>query len=348
MWKSKLSDGEIYQIEILCREGISVPEIAKRLGRHKSSLYEFFQVNGIVYNRKKEAGKPGRLWKKSGTKCKIRFSAQAVINKRKKRKSAASIRYCRIEPWGKLEAYIAQKLRDYWSPDEIAGSWRVETGEPLSKDTIYQHLYDHWEREEIKKYLRRKCKRYRNRKKEAIHKKYCIQDRVMIDQRPDIINKRERIGDWEADTIVGKTHKQLIATFVERRTGYTCIRRLRRPTAISMLSETKNIFKDIPGKLRRSITYDNGKENALHYQLRNQMSIQTYFCFPYHSWEKWSIENLNMLLRQFIPKRTDFDTISDEQLQHYEYLLNSRPRKRLNYLTPHEVFWGEKKSRDSD
>ena len=341
-----LTDGEVYQMEVLFREWMSVPKIALRLWRCKTSIYEFLRENDIPYNQKRKNFWPGGKvpWK---GKRKVLFSAQTAINKRRKRKSNASKRYCRIVPGSDLEKYIGEKLRDFWSPKQIAGSWIIKTWEKLSKDTIYQHIYTHYEKEEIKQYLRRKWRLYRKRRMEKYWKKYDFENKVMVDKRPEVVNERKRIWDWEADTIVWKGRTGYIATFVERKTGYTIVHKLNSWHGHEMLQSILKRFKHVPSDKRRTMTFDNGKENSQHYKLKRLLNIDTYFCFPYHSWEKGAIENLNWLLRQFIPKQTNFKHITQEQLQHYENLLNSRPRERLNYRTPHEVFWWITESRDS-
>ena len=254
---------------------------------------------------------------------------------REQRRSLASRRYCRIEAWGKLEGYILEKIKNAWSPKQISGRWRLETREKLSKDTIYRYVYS-IHPELVQKYFRRKGKKYQHGRQN----KYRIMDRRMIDRRPKIIEQRLHIGHWEWDTIVGKKYgsKQVILTNVERKTGYLLTKKLRGGTGECVLNATEELFRQIPKYKRKTITYDNGKEFSEHRLIEYYTKTKVYFAHPYHSWERGTNENTNGLLRQFIPKKTDFITVTKEDLEHYTHLINHRPRERLDYLTPHEVF----------
>lgn len=357
-WKTQIHEGELYEIRILLGEGYSIPEIAEKLGRSKSTLYRLFQNNGVKYNQPLFQYIWGKKWnrekeyviraegvsqvtrfKKIG-KRRVRFIPKQIYDMREERRSHASRRYCRIEPWGKLEKYILEKIKNAWSPKQISGRWKLETLETLSKDTIYRHIYSH-HKELIRKFFRRKWKKYQHHRRS----KYRIMDRRMIDERWWIFPEcetRAEIWHWEWDTVVWIRwwSKEVILTNVERKTGYLLTRKLNRGTGRCVSDATRELFNDscIPVNKKQSITYDNGKEFSEHRMIEFETKMTVFFAHPYHSWERWTNENTNWLLRQFVPKKTDLKYTTEEQLQHYTRLINHRPRERLWWLTPYEAF----------
>lgn len=164
-----------------------------------------------------------------------------------------------------------------------------------------------------------------------------LTDCVRIDGRPEIINRRRRYGDWEGDTIVGKGRRSALVTLVERKSGYLRMGRADDMKARTTTRVTRRRMEDLPEPLRRSITFDNGKEFAEHQKLTRTLGLVVYFALPYRSWQRGTNENTNGLLRQFFPKGTDFSRISHHEVARVEKLLNERPRKRLGYRTPAEV-----------
>ncbi|MBP9779435.1 IS30 family transposase [Candidatus Gracilibacteria bacterium] len=360
--KTQIHEGELHEIRVLLVEGYSIPKIAEKLGRSKSTLYRLLQNNGIEYKEKKFqyiGGKKGNrekdyvirmegisqtvLLRENGKKV-VRFLPHHVYLLRARRRSLASRRYCRIEPGGKLENYILEKIKNAWSPKQISGRWRLETFETLSKDTVYRYIYSH-HKELIRKYFRRKGKRYCNHRGNRFNEKYQIMNRRMIDERkityPEC-ETRSEIGHWEGDTVVGIRggSKEVILTNVERRTGYLLTKKLIRGTGQCVSEATRELFNttQIPTHKKQSITYDNGREFSEHRMIEYETNMTVFFAHPYHSWERGTNENTNGLLRQFIPKKTDFKYTTEEQLQYYTELINHRPRERLGWLTPHEVF----------
>ena len=359
-WKHHISLGELHEIRVLLVEGYSIPEIATKLSRSKSTLYRLFQNNGIEYKERKfqyTGGKRGNREKeysirKNGIssvenlrdvgKRKPQLLPHSVHRKRVMRRSLASRRYCRIEPWGELEKYILSKIKNAWSPKQISGRWRLETLETLSKNTIYHHIYSH-HKELIRKFFRRKWKRYCNHRGNRFKDKYQITDRRMIDEREQLFplcNIRRELGHWEWDTVVWIRwwSKEVILTNVERKSGYLLATKLVRGTGKCVSESTKILFQNIPKWGKKSITYDNGREFSEHRMIEYETNITVFFAHPYHSWERWTNENTNWLLRQFLPKKTDFKDTTEAQLQYYTELINHRPRERLWWLTPHEVF----------
>ncbi len=189
------------------------------------------------------------------------------------------------------------------------------------------------------KYLRRQKSRYRARYGTRIREKqHELERKRRIDQRPEVINERTRIGDWEGDTVRGNGSSGHIITYVERKSGYLVAGKVKHATAENINAFTIKNFKKLPKEKRLSITYDNGSEFSGYDSIEEQTGMIAYFAFPYHSWERGTNENTNGLLRQFFPKKMWFNTVTQEQLDKVVRLINNRPRKRLNYLTPYEIF----------
>lgn len=308
-----LSYDELVKIEILLEEGYSVQEIAIKLSRNKSTIYRCISKNVCKYGYRAE-------------------EAYELIKARRLNSSKAR----RILPDSVLEKYILEKIQEYWSPEQIASMWSTETKEPLCHETIYQYVYKH-KPQFVKLYFRRKGKKYRHDR----GSKHQILNRRMIDERPADVELRHDVGHWEGDTIIGKNHKGAILTNVERKSGKLIATKLPNKCAQSVLDATLNEFKSLPAQLCISITYDNGKEFAAHQNIEEATGMTVYFARAYASWQRGSSESINGLLRQFIPKGTDFDTVTDEDLQKYVNLLNNRPRKRHGWLTPNQVFNNE-------
>lgn len=344
LWQTHISEGELHEILVLLKEGYSIPKVAEKIGRQKSTLYRLFSKNNVPYGviRWQYVGwKSGKSLLQERGKCVVRFYPETVHSSRQLRRSVASRHYHRIHTWSRLEGYILEKLKNAWSPKQISGRWTFETWEKLSKDTIYRFIYS-THRHLIAKYLRRKGKRYQ-RKRQG---KYQLLGRRMIDERPGYIEKREDVGHWEWDTIVWIRwgSKEVILTHVERKTGYLLTRKLLRWTGQEVLKSTRDLFDCLPETMKQSITYDNGREFSEHRLIEYFTKATVYFAHPYHSWERGTNENTNGLLRQFIPKKTDMKDVSTKELENYTELLNHRPRERLWFRTPYEVFMKEMKS----
>ncbi len=164
-----------------------------------------------------------------------------------------------------------------------------------------------------------------------------ISHRVFIGERPEEANKRQTVGHWETDTVWGKGSSAL-QVLIERKSRFIQIRKIRNKTAQASYEALSDIFSGIDERHRKTITYDNGPENALHSHLNERFKMQSYFCLPYHSWEKGSVENANGLIRRFLPKKTDLDTIPTKTLSRLQHWLNTRPRRCLNFKTPTEAY----------
>lgn len=267
-----------------------------------------------------------------------KYLARGAKLKTKERRIKANKRFKKIEHNRNLRKYIIKKLKKYSSPEQIAGQWnRSHTTQRIGKDTIYKFVCE--KRKDLVKYLRCQKGKYRRRYGTRIREKQREElKKRRIDQRPKTINLRERIGDWEGDTVRGNGASGHIITYVERKSGYLVAGKVQNATAENINAFTIEEFKKIPKDKRLSITYDNGPEFSGHDIIEEQTGMTVYFAFPYHSWERGTNENTNGLLRQFYPKKSRFDSITKEQLNGIVKLINNRPRKRLNYLTPYEIF----------
>jgi IS30 family transposase len=307
---TQLGYGDIVKIEILLKMKMKQAEIAIRLRKNKSTISRCVKKYGDENGFDAE-----KVWR------------EIKENRRKKNS------HPRIMEKSLLEKYVLEKIKTYWTPEQIAGRWRQKTEQPLSHETIYQYIYKN-QPQMVKLYFRRKGKKYQRKRAE----KYQIMDRRMIDERPSEVENREILGHWEGDTIVGKNHRQGIVTNVERKSGLLLAQKVPKRTAQNVADVTKEMFDQIPDKLKISMTYDNGKEFAWHKIIEAENGMTVYFAHAYAPWERGSNENTNGLLRQFIPKGTNFDDVSVEDLQKYVDLINNRPRKRLNWRTPFEVF----------
>lgn len=235
-----------------------------------------------------------------------------------------------------IKEYVNAKLKEKYSPEQIVGVAKKEGIKCVSHERIYQYI---WEDKKqgggLYLQLRTEGKRYRKRG----HKKHSrgITGRIDISQRPVEVEKRERIGDLEIDTIIGKNRRGAIVTINDRASGMVKMLKVEKKNAAAIAQKTICTLQAWKPYLK-TITSDNGTEFAQHQNISRQLGIDFYFAQPYHSWERGSNENLNGLIRQYIPKKTDISTLSDEYVKWVEIQLNNRPRKRFNFESPTYVF----------
>lgn len=237
--------------------------------------------------------------------------------------------------------YVTEHLRDGWSPDQMAG--RLKLDHPLDRhwfitaETIYGWIY---EKEQIAagwyQYLRRGQRKRRKRSGRKVHRSH-IPERVSIHERAEAINRRQEFGHWEGDTVEGKGHRESVHTEVERVSRRLAGRKVGGITSEAAIQAQEEIFQGLPRHARRSTTLDNGRENHLHFRLR-QLMMATYFADPYSSWQRGTNEHGNWHLRYYFPKGTDFNEVTEEELQAVIEEINQRPRKILGYQTAQEVF----------
>lgn len=236
-----------------------------------------------------------------------------------------------------IKLRIDEHLNEQWSPEQIAGRLKQIGLTSLHHETIYQYiLKDKKAGGSLYKNLRHQNKTYRKRYGSA-HSRIGIPNRVDIDERPEAANKRERVGDWEMDTIIGKNYKGAIVTMDDRKTKL----RLAAPIPKKKAKDVKDTIIELLTPLNqfvKTLTFDNGKEFTMHEITGKALDCDTYFCKPYHSWERGQNENANGLLRQYFPKSMELVGISNKQVNDAVDKLNSRPRKCLGYRTPYETF----------
>lgn len=271
------------------------------------------------------------------------YRGASAYRKYLERKKKSKHKQKKIENDAKLRNRIKKRLKKRDSPEQIAGrinNVEKERYQSISYPTIYAWICN--KEPKLKKYLRRISRkgRYRRRRGTKIREKQREESKIKrIDTRPDVVEQRERVGDYEGDTIIGKDRTKRLLTNVDRMSGYGMIDKIDCVSAEALQNKLTERFKKIPKDKRHTYTYDNGteigKEDA---DLEKKIGMEMYRAYPYHSWERGSNENFNGLVRDFFPKKTDFANISISEVKRVERNLNRRPRKRLGYLTPHEVF----------
>lgn len=305
----------------LLRAGLKQKEIAMLLSKSKSAVSQELKRNRSDTQTGYDAGQAKR--------------------KTIQRRVEANQKFEKIKNNRWLQKYIVKKIKKYWSPEQISGRlkkrWPHDINRHVGKDRIYKFLYV--EKKDLVKYLRCQKGKYRRRYGTRTREKQREEKKKKrIDTRPDIVERRERIGDWEGDTIVGAEKTIHILTHVERKSGLLVADKLHRGTADQTNLTTIERFKKIPQKKKHTITYDNGTTFSKHELTEKQIGMEIFFANPYHSWERGSNENANGLLRQFFPKKSAFAMITQEAIDEACGLINNRPRKRHGYLTPNEVF----------
>jgi len=264
--------------------------------------------------------------------------AQSYAERRKKNTNKR-----KLEKYGneKLKEYVDARLKEGWSPEEIAGRLVEHPPDEVAgckdKTVSYESIYDYIYNGEgrfggLYKFLRRKqCKR----KKEKARKqgvKTILKERVSIHQRPEIVATRERFGDWETDSVIFK-NKSILSVQQERKSKVCRLHKCEDKSAQASEEALRDSIESLPADLWLTITRDNGSENALH----QETEVPSYFCDTYSSWQKGGVENLNGLIREYFPKRSDLDTVKESYIYEIQEKLNNRARKCLNYLTPNEV-----------
>jgi len=232
---------------------------------------------------------------------------------------------------------IEGKIRQDWSPEQISGWMKRHEYQSVSHETIYRYIWaDKKKGGDLYKHLRHRGKKY-NKKGKGKAGRGCIPDRTDIKARPSIVEEKNRIGDWEGDTVIGKQGSSVLITMVDRRTKLLQMKKSPRKTTDEVIEAV--IAKLSP--LREFIittTLDNGKEFAAHKKLSEALGTSVFFATPYHSWERGLNEHTNGLIRQYFPKGTNFDDISDEEIERVEEMINMRPRASLSFETPLEIW----------
>jgi IS30 family transposase len=307
---AQLTQEQRYQISALLKTEHSQNEIAIVLGVHKSTI-----SREIRRNRGKRGYRPKQAH---------RFALNRRRNAVQKRIPA--------ESW----AWIEEMLRQDWSPEQVSNWLKKYTDTAVSHEWIYQHIYmDKRSGGDLHKHLR--CQKKRRKRIGDYDRRGKIPNQVSIEERPEIVEQRERLGDWEADTIIGAGKQGAIVTLVERKSRFTLLKQVARRTAVAVEDAILELL--IPYQaVTHTITFDNGKEFANHQAIAQVLHADMYFAHTYAAWERGTNENTNGLIRQYFPKGSDFSSITDDQILFVKERLNSRPRKCLDFQAPDMVF----------
>lgn len=297
----------------MLRAGYSYSEIARTINKNVSSVSRHVRENG---------GRNG-------------YDIKEVKRKKRYKRIEAmdSIRVLK----GFLLKSVLKLLKEHLSPEQIEGVLKRKN-KKISSATIYRYIKER--APHLKIYLRSQKGKYRRKygtkKREIVRE---LTKKRRIDERPDVVNRRSRIGDFEGDTMLGRDKRVRVVTYVDRRSGYLIAFLLPRMNAELLSTLTIQAFKKIPKHKRKTITFDNGVEFSAWESIEKKTDITIYFAYPYHSWERGTNENTNGLIRQYFPKKYDFNLITDSELAYVVKKLNDRPRKRLKYKTPKDIFF---------
>ena len=309
----QLTDPQRYQIEAYIQANFTITRIAKELGVHKSTI-----SREIKRNSKKRVYKAG--------------FAQLISVERKKESYKHSVFDASMKQY--IDKAMTQKQ---WSPEQIKGRCDLKGIAMVSVERIYQYIY--WDQSRsglLYKHLRT-ARRWRKKRSLTKHQRGQIPNRTMIDKRPEVVNTKGRFGDWEVDTIVGKNHKSAILTATERKSQFELMARTDGTKAESIRKQMINLLAPFK-ELVKTITSDNGKEFTEHQQISKKLDADFFFAEPYSPWQRGLNEYNNKLIRQYLPKKTDFNMINNNTINMIINKLNNRPRKLLGYKTPNEVF----------
>lgn len=309
---TQLTQEERYQIYALRKAGHSQREIAEVLSRSPSTISRELERNkGLKGYRPKQAHRLAQNRKKERERRRIPESTWELVER---------------------------LLREDWSPEQISGWLAREEGMAISHEWIYRYVYEDKRRGgDLYRHLR--CQKPRKKRYGSYDRRGQIRERVSIDERPEVVEARSRVGDWEADTVIGKPGGSVLVTLVERRSRLSLVALAPDKTATAVKAAVLKLLQPLSAQVY-TVTYDNGKEFAYHMEIAQALNADGYFAHPYHSWERGLNENTNGLIRQYLPKGTDFNKLTDRQVQEIMDKLNNRPRKCLGYKTPNQVFFG--------
>ncbi len=308
---TQLTREQRYQIQALLKTAQNQSQIARVVGVHKTTISRELRRNcGLRGYRPHQAH--ARAQARQATRIRPRI-AQTT--------------------WQQVDTL----LRQTWSPAQIRGRLQQEQGQTISHEWIYQHIYaDKQTGGDLYRSLR--CQKKRRKRYGTYSRRGRIANQVSIDERPAVVTARERLGDWEGDTVIGKGQRGVLVTLVERKSKYTVLQGVPHKTAAAVRKAVEQGLRPYKSRVY-TITYDNGLEFSEHAGMAQDLEAQIYFAHPYASWERGVNENTNGLIRQFFPKGQDLRGVTDEQLTTVMETLNHRPRKTLGYRTPYEVFF---------
>jgi len=302
------------EIACLLEKGSTQKEVAHILGRDPATISREVKRNSSQTYQVKYRGNRAQL--KADERSKVTHHRPRLKSK-------------------KIRKYVIKKLKKGYTPEQIAGRLSIDMkGCKTNYESIYLFIYH--ERPDLTQYLLRATRKRRKRTAKN-GRRGTIVNRVMIGDRPSEIGNREEYGHWEADTVVSKQSKSVLVVVRERKLQLMFIRKIPRKTAKHMRKAVVTMLRRFNPDFVLSITFDNGLENAEHEKIAKFLGVKTYFCNPYHSWEKGGVENGIGLVRRDLPKKTDFSLISDRAIRLIQEKWNNRPRKLLGFLTPLEA-----------
>ena len=312
----QLTSGQRYQISGLRKAGLKQAQIAGEVGVDKSTI-----------SRELRRNKGQRGWRPK----------QAQEFRDERRQACTNAKQFSLNDWAEVEKLIQQGM----SPDQAAERLALEDSLQISHETIYQYIYANKRRGgDIWRHLRSQKPR-RKRYASGQERRGMLKNRVSIDERPEIVDQKIRIGDWEGDTVIGKNHRGALVTLAERKSRYVLAAPVPSKHAKGVTAAVTRLL--LPYKCKcHTVTFDNGREFAEHEKIAADLKADIYFAHPYRSWERGLNENSNGLLRQYFPKGMELTDVTQEQVEWAVDRLNHRPRKVLGYRTPFEVFFGRK------
>ena len=320
----QLTLAQRYQIEALLQAGLSQSAISDQLEVHRSTISRELK-RGIA-----QRGRTSKVY--------------VAINAERKTRNRHKHKHKKVLLTADLKKAIFHKMRlDKWSPELISKKWKKQKIPVVSHETIYKWIWKskHTNTKENREFkeLYKELKHGKRRQKRGNIKdtRGAIPNRVHISERPSIIEERKRIGDLEADLMMGKDHKSALLVLTDRTTLITMIEKLNGKSANEVTSKIKERLGRFSSSYLKSITFDNGKEFAGHKEIADEFNLKTYFTTPYTSQEKGTVENRIGVIRRFFPKKTDLRKISKQRIKQVELSINNRPIRKFNYLSPIET-----------
>jgi len=298
------------------REGKTQKQVALALGRHPSTISREIRRNKYP-------------------QCHIDTYHWAMAIWKHRKQWGHEHKYRKLTP--EIGQKIISLIRQYLSPEQVSGYLKEHHDISLSHETIYRFIYSDTERHASLKPFLRQGHKHRRKRYGSGARASRIPDRVSITERPPIVERKRRLGDWECDTVIGSDRKSVLVTVVDRTSLFTCCSRVYSRTADVVCRAIIRLLLPYKDKVK-TLTFDNGSEFVQHKKVAKALDAKTYVAHPYSSWERGINENTNGLLRQFFPKRTDFRNVTWKQLKEAVDNLNNRPRKTRNYLTPNQIF----------
>lgn len=307
---TQLSERQRYQISHLKRMGYFQHAIANEVGVHPSTISREVRRNQS----------------RNG------YDFEKAQQKAKDRRHQPDHRIT-AQTW----AVVETKLKEDWSPEQISGWLNREKQPGISHEWIYQFILKD-KKSGGKLYVHLRCQKRRRKRYGSYSRRGVIQNRRSIEERPEIVSKRDRIGDWELDTVIGKNHQGALVTIVDRKSRYLLMGKVENNTSELVSDTILRLLKPIRGSIK-TLTSDNGKEFSDHKHIEETLQAQFYFAHPNSSWERGTNENTNGLIRQYIPKGRHMTTVEEKEIARILDRLNHRPRKCLGFRSAHDIFW---------